>query len=217
MNNGLAAAVGLLGVTAAGGVAVPLNPKLTHAEIDWLLEHSRARFILTDAQQASDLLPGKERWELLVPGGTQQTATPLVLIERLPREFAEEAVVDNAAPAWTDPAIILYTSGTTGKPKGVILTHGNLLSNARGVQEAHRLTPEDTALCILPLFHINGLVVTLFTSMLVGASLVLPKKFSVRHFWQWISTYNVSWFSAVPTLLSILLFDPIPAKSGSHR
>jgi len=214
LNNSSAAAIALLGVTAARGVAVPLNPKLTHAEINWLLEHSQARFILTDAQQAGDLLPGNERWELLIPGGKQQTGTPLVLIERLPREFAEESVLETSAPDWTDPAIILYTSGTTGKPKGVILTHGNLLSNARGVQEAHQLTPEDTALCILPLFHINGLVVTLITSMLVGASLVLPKKFSVRHFWQWISTYSVSWFSAVPTILSILLFEPIPSKAA---
>ncbi len=75
------------------------------------------------------------------------------------------------------------------------------------------LLPQDTALCILPLFHINGLVVTLITSMLVGSSLVLPKKFSSRHFWQWISTYNATWFSAVPTILSILLLQPIPSKA----
>lgn len=211
LNNGSAAAVALLGVTAAGGVAVPLNPQLTRSEIDWLLEHSRARFIVTDARQAEALLPEGERWELAIPGSPRQA--PLVLVERLPADHTQEAVADTSAPEWTDPAIILYTSGTTGKPKGVILTHGNLVSNAGGVQEAHQLTSEDTALCILPLFHINGMVVTLFTSMLVGASLVLPKKFSSRHFWHWISTYNVSWFSAVPTILSILLLDPVPSKS----
>ncbi len=209
LNNGSAAAIALFGVTAAGGVAVPLNPQLTRSEIDWLLEHSRARFLLTDARRADDLLPEAKRWELSIP----HAGGPLVLVERLPADHTHEIVADTSAPEWTDTAIILYTSGTTGKPKGVILSHGNLLSNARGVQEAHQLTPEDTALCILPLFHINGMVVTLITSMLVGASLVLPKKFSSRHFWQWISNYNVSWFSAVPTILSILLLEPIPSKA----
>jgi acyl-CoA synthetase (AMP-forming)/AMP-acid ligase II len=158
------------------------------------------------------LLPEAARWVLAIPGSLQQVA-PLVLIERLPGDLGQEIVAETSAPEWTDPAIILYTSGTTGKPKGVILTHGNLLSNARGVQEAHQLTPDDTALCILPLFHINGMVVTLITSMLVGASLVLPKKFSSHHFWHWISNYNVSWFSAVPTILSILLFEPISSNA----
>ncbi len=213
LNNGSAAAVALLGVTAAGGVAVPLNPNLTRAEIDWHLEHSKARFILTDERHADDLLPEGKRWELVIPGDQQPVEDPLVLIQLLPAYSADQVAVDTAAAEWTDPAIILYTSGTTGKPKGVILTHGNLLSNARGVQEAHRLTSQDTALCILPLFHINGLVVTLITSMLVGFSLVLPKKFSSRHFWQWIETYNATWFSAVPTILSILLHQPIPSKA----
>jgi acyl-CoA synthetase (AMP-forming)/AMP-acid ligase II len=209
LNNGSAAAVALLGVTAAGGVAVPLNPKLTRAEIDWQLEHSKARFILTE-RPADDLLPEGKRRELVIP---HQDGNPLVFIERFPAHRAETISVDTSAPESTDPAIILYTSGTTGKPKGVILTHGNLLSNARGVQEAHQLTSRDTGLCILPLFHINGLVVTLITSMLVGSSLVLPKKFSSRHFWQWIAIYNATWFSAVPTILSILLFQPIPSKA----
>ncbi len=213
LNNNSAAAVALLGVTASGGVVVPLNPKLTRAEIDWLLEHSQARFILTDPHQADDLMTAGIRRELVIPGVPQQVGAPLVLLKRLPGDRARVAVVDTSAPEWTDPAIILYTSGTTGKPKGVILTHGNLLSNARGIQEAHQLTSQDTALCILPLFHINGLVVTLITSMLVGSSLVLPKKFSSRHFWQWISTYKATWFSAVPTILSILLHQPIPSKA----
>jgi acyl-CoA synthetase (AMP-forming)/AMP-acid ligase II len=213
LNNGSAAAVALLGVTAAGGVAVPLNPQLTRSEIDWLLEHSQARFILTDARRADDLLPEAARWKLEIPGSAQQGGAALVLVERLPADPDREAVADTSVPEWAELAIILYTSGTTGKPKGVILTHGNLLSNARGVQEANQLTPEDTALCILPLFHINGMVVTLITSMLAGTSLVLPKKFSSHHFWQWISNYNVSWFSAVPTIFSILLLDPIPSKS----
>lgn len=200
--NGASAAVALLGVPAAGAVGVPLNPKLTDPEIEWLLHHSQSRFLLTDEFNAARW-PQRTQLKLVLQVGE----ISLVLLQLSPGADGIPGDLSAVAPHSIDPAIILYTSGTTGNPKGVVLTHGNLLSNASGVREAHRLTPKDTALCVLPLFHINGLVITLITSLLVGASLVLPAKFSSRQFWHWVLTYRVRWFSAVPTILSLLLFE----------
>ena len=104
-----------------------------------------------------------------------------------------------------DLAMILYTSGTTGFPKGVMLTYRNLLAEAGNICEGHRLGRDDVALCVLPWFHINGLVITLISSILAGSRIVVAKKFSVTHFWEYVDQYQVTWFSGVPTMYSHLL------------
>ena len=209
--NGLNPAIAILAVMAAGGVAVPINPRLTEQEIAGLLSHSGAKLVLTDQSQ-SDRLPSPVRngdhsllasqeannpYRLFLPGGsipvdTAQTKGPL--------------------PLWDDPALVLYTSGTTGHPKGVVLTHGNLLMNAHYVATAHRLTSADKALCVLPLFHINGFVVTLLTPLLTAGSVIMPRRFKAEYLWQWVHDYQATWFSAVPTIFSILLSHQEPPK-----
>jgi acyl-CoA synthetase (AMP-forming)/AMP-acid ligase II len=96
------------------------------------------------------------------------------------------------------------------------LTHGNLLSNSGYVVAAHHLTSSDTALCVLPLFHINGFVVTLLSPLLSASGVVMPRRFSAEHFWHHVSDYRVTWFSAVPTILSKLLSHPSPAEIDTN-
>jgi long-chain acyl-CoA synthetase len=103
-----------------------------------------------------------------------------------------------------DDALLLYTSGTTGVPKGAILSHKNMVSGGLYTMMAHELTPEDRALCSLPLYHINGEVVTAVTPLVSGGSVVMPYKFSTSNFWEYISKYGCSWFSVVPTIISYL-------------
>lgn len=100
---------------------------------------------------------------------------------------------------------MLYTSGTTGSPKGVMLTHKNFLSEVDYIRKGHHLVAEDISLQVLPLFHINGLVIGFLTPFFTGASLIMPPKFSVSHFWEWIEKYEVTWLSAVPTIISMIL------------
>ena len=83
-----------------------------------------------------------------------------------------------------DDALLLYTSGTTGPPKGVILSHKNMVAGGEYTTLAHELQPEDRALCTLPLYHINGEVVTAVSPLVSGGSVVMPHKFSVSNFWQ---------------------------------
>jgi acyl-CoA synthetase (AMP-forming)/AMP-acid ligase II len=105
------------------------------------------------------------------------------------------------------PGILMYTSGTTGNPKGVVLSHANLLSAGQNVAIAHHLDIEDIGCCVLPIYHINGLCVTIMGTIVSGGGLIMPYRFSLSRFWQDIKTHRASWFSAVPTLFAYLLND----------
>jgi len=99
----------------------------------------------------------------------------------------------------------MYTSGTTGKPKGVMISHENILSGGINVQISHELKSKDKALCVLPLYHINGLIVTVIGPLVSQSSLVICEKFSTTNFWKYISKFKCTWFSVVPTIISSLL------------
>lgn len=104
-----------------------------------------------------------------------------------------------------DEALLVYTSGTTGAPKGVVLMQYNLLVDAQGIAQWNAITGNQRTMCVLPIHHVNGIVVTLVTPMLVGGATVLNRGFSVTHFWQRMVRERVSVVSVVPTLLQFLL------------
>lgn len=104
-----------------------------------------------------------------------------------------------------DEALIIYTSGTTGKPKGVVLTQYNLLVDPDSIAKWHRIDSNQRMMCILPIHHVNGIVVTLMTPLHAGASVVLNRRFSPKRFWARIAQEKVHIVSLVPTVLSFLL------------
>ncbi len=93
---------------------------------------------------------------------------------------------DTDPPRSADDALLIYTSGTTGRPKGVIHTHASLLAGGANTCSAHHLGNSDRALCVLPLCHINGQVVTVMAPLVSGSSVVMPRKFSTQRFWHWV-------------------------------
>lgn len=105
----------------------------------------------------------------------------------------------------------LTTSGTTGTPKGVVLTAEQIAWTAEQVRVSHRLTPADRGLCVLPFFHINAPVVSLCASLLAGACVVIAPRFSVQRFWTWIERERITWASIVPTIVALLLTTERPA------
>ena len=112
---------------------------------------------------------------------------------------------DSAAPSLDDEALLVYTSGTTGAPKGVILSQYNLLVDAQGIAQWQAITGNQRAMCVLPIHHVNGIVVTILTPLSVGGSTVLNARFSARHFWGRIVRERVNVVSVVPTLLQFLI------------
>lgn len=115
-------------------------------------------------------------------------------------------------------AILLFTSGTTGLPKGVELTHKQMFATISQVISTHQLTSQDVSYCFLPLFHINAQVVALLSTIVSGGSLVVEGKFSASRFWQTVMQQQVTWISAVPTVIGILIKAEInPVVSASLR
>lgn len=100
-----------------------------------------------------------------------------------------------------DESLLVYTSGTTGRPKGVVLNQYNMLVDAYGISAWQGITGNQRLMCVLPIHHVNGIIVTLMTPLFTGASTVLNRAFSPRHFWERMAKEKVHLVSVVPTLL----------------
>jgi len=108
-------------------------------------------------------------------------------------------------PSINDVALILHTSGTTSQPKGVPLTHLNLSTSIQNIADTYKLTPADSSLIVMPLFHVHGLLGATMSTLHSGGSVVVPPRFSASTFWKDINEYDITWYSAVPTIHQILL------------
>lgn len=116
------------------------------------------------------------------------------------------------APTPDHDALLMYTSGTTGVPKGVLLTHGSLMANGANISQTHRLSNADRVLASLPLYHINGLVVTVIAPLCHGGSVVMPARFSTHQFWQEATRFECTWINLVPTMIAYLLNEAQAAR-----
>ena len=202
-HNSIGACLAIAGITYGGYLATPLNLVAGAKVMSYVLNHCKADVIFC-APDNHDLIKDVLRTTELSP-----------LIISLPPEgqpvwpegYSGTAVEHTPSPQKQTPGVLMYTSGTTGNPKGVVLSHGNLLAAGRNPVEAHHITSEDTGLCVLPIYHINGLCVTVMGTLVSTSQLIIPYKFSVSTFWQQVYDHKVSWFSAVPTLFAYLLND----------
>ncbi|KAM0797498.1 hypothetical protein BDR22DRAFT_882167 [Usnea florida] len=123
--------------------------------------------------------------------------------------------VSNAQP--DDIALVLHTSGTTGRPKAVPLTHRNLTRTMKNIQATYRLTLNDRTLLVMPLFHVHGLLAGLLAPLFSGGSVIVPSRFSASEFWDNFITYKANWYTAVPTIHQILLKNPPPSRMPNIR
>ncbi|MGA2925073.1 MAG: AMP-binding protein, partial [Solirubrobacteraceae bacterium] len=157
--------IAYLGALRAGLVVVPVNPAYTADEVARIVRDARPR-----AAAVAD--PALRGWVQEASEGPVSLSG--IELEGLPAGGGE-AAIDGARR--DELALLIYTSGTTGQPKGVPLTHGNLLASATAVNLAWRWEPEDTLLLALPLFHVHGLGVGLFGTLCAGAAVTLRAKF----------------------------------------
>ena len=117
---------------------------------------------------------------------------------------------------------ILHTSGSTGRPKRVPLSHANLSISAGNVARSYALSSSDVSLCVMPLFHVHGLVASTLATLATGGTVVVPTKFSPLSFWQIARDHGATWYSAVPTIHQLLLArvkkdSPRPAGAEKLR
>ncbi|KAF7904957.1 uncharacterized protein EAF01_005479 [Botrytis porri] len=123
--------------------------------------------------------------------------------------------VEQAQP--DDVALVLHTSGTTGRPKAVPLTHRNLTTTMKNIQATYKLTPADRTMLVMPLFHVHGLLAGFLAPLMSGGSVIVPPKFSASEFWSDFITHKANWYTAVPTIHQILLKNPPPTTKPNIR
>jgi long-chain acyl-CoA synthetase len=187
------------GVLRVGGVVVPMNPLLKTREIAYYLSDSDARVIFAWPAAADEVATALAE----TADATMIVVEPDSFASTLRDQDAVVPVVDRAAD---DTAVVLYTSGTTGKPKGAELTHGNLISNVEVTQsDLVQLTQGDVVFGGLPLFHSFGQTVTLNASMAQGATLLLLPRFDPAGAAGLMATYDATVFAGVPTMYAALL------------
>ncbi len=213
--NGPEIMAAFFGIAGARLVFAPLNSAYTEDEFRFYLEDIAPRAIV--------LAPGT------VPAARAAAASlgiDVIDLELVPTSAGIETRIANAGASHDrsaepdDVALFLHTSGTTSRPKGVPLTHGNLTASTTNMGRWYELTEGDVSLCVMPLFHVHGLIFSTLAVLGAGGTVVVPDRFSASAFWPTVETYAVTVISAVPTIYRTLMLradeDGAPAK-GQHR
>lgn len=205
--NSIEFVVAFLAITRIGAIAAPLNPDYRAGEFEFFLEDLGAVVLLDlpgqganrPAGQAADTL-GKPVWRVQREGAAVELALP-----------ASGPVADPTPPTpvepETDVALFLHTSGTTSRPKGVPLTHANLMASVRNIGQTYEFDGTDRSVLVMPLFHVHGLMAGLLAPLGFGAAVYIPEsgRFSASHFWRDMAACQATWYTAVPTIHQILL------------
>lgn len=189
----------LLAIAALGAAAAPLNPAYTETEFTFFLIDIAPRLFLIPAGR----LPA-------AVAAATATGTTVVTVE--PAASGPPALTASGSPAGSfepggpdDIAVILHTSGTTSRPKQVPLRQRNLMASAGTIARHYRLGPADVSFCVMPLFHIHGIVASSFAALRGGGTVVVPRRFTPHRFWPQAREHGATWLSAGPTLHTMIL------------
>lgn len=210
MANTLAFVVGFFAVEALGGVVIPLNTRLTPKEHLAVVEDAGAAGVLMGAEFQDALavfqqtlswvvVAGAGQDEPLLPGGAVYGMDPWL-------ETPEGELPQNLPDvSGGQLAVLVYTSGTTGRSKGVMLSHRNLLADAQANAQVIEATAGDVFVTTSPLFHVFGLANVMLTGLLTGARVVLVRKFNPKTVLEAITHHRVTFLAAVPTMYQMML------------
>src|SRR5438552_370480 len=210
--NGLEVIASFLAASTVG-TAAPLNPAYTQDEFKFYLEDTSARALIVPSNGADEARAAAGDDVLIIEADLDRDGRVQFSSERNTGASRERDY-----PNANDTALILHTSGTTSRPKRVPLSHANLMTSARNVSETYQLTSEDVSLCVMPLFHVHGLVASTLATLSTGGSVIVPPKFNPLSFWPTVREHRVTWYSAVPTIHQVLLSRAKSSRpSGSEQ
>src|SRR3954468_1071123 len=215
LTNGLPVIVSFLAAGAVG-TAAPLNPAYKEDEFKFYLEDTAAKVLILPPEGADEARRAAVARGVPILSIDMDAAGTVTLGSGLARQPFTPPTVD-------DVALVLHTSGSTGRPKRVPLKHANLSISAQNVARSYALSPDDVSLCVMPLFHVHGLVASTLATLATGGTVVVPAKFSPLSFWRVARDHGVTWYSAVPTLHQLLLAragdaaDPAKRPAGTER
>jgi acyl-CoA synthetase (AMP-forming)/AMP-acid ligase II len=192
----------VLAIARLGAAAAPLNPAYTERELTFFLHDIGCRVLLIPASRPA-----------AAEAAAKATATAVLTVEAADARPSRLLMAGKPVRARTmsqhgrpgDVAIVLHTSGTTSRPKQVPLRQGNLMASARAIAMHYRLGPSDVSFCVMPLFHVHGLVASAFAALSAGGAVIIPSRFTPHRFWQQARDHAATWLSAGPTLHQMIL------------
>jgi long-chain acyl-CoA synthetase len=207
LHNSYQAARLLIGVMYSGFTVAPLNLLSQPSQLAYVLEHSDAKLVFASSDHIPQLAAALEK--------ISSKINYLII------DPDSADIFDSAAPATrlpvveeNDDALLMYTSGTTGKPKGCVLSQKSVAAGGEFTSAAHELGHADRVLCAMPLYHINGQIVTAVAPLVHGGSVVMPRRFSASGYWDLVARHRCTWINVVPTIIAYLLNGADPREQG---
>jgi acyl-CoA synthetase (AMP-forming)/AMP-acid ligase II len=215
LDNGPEMAAAFLGVTA-GATAAPLNPAYRTDEYEFFLTDLEAKLLIVAQDKVSPVVDVASRLGVpiarLVPRPERGAGSfTLEFPESLPAQSGSDASVPRAAQPG-DVGLVLHTSGTTSRPKIVPLLHRNICTSAHNIRATLALSATDKGLCVMPLFHIHGLIAALLAPLSAGGEVCCSTGFNALKFFSWMQEVRPTWYTAVPTMHQAIL-----ARAGKNR
>jgi acyl-CoA synthetase (AMP-forming)/AMP-acid ligase II len=196
-------------VSLLGGIITPINPLYTEEEVAFQLKDAGAKYIVTVPQLLETAFEAARAAaiEEVFVFGEAEGATPFAsLLE------GDGVVPEVSINAREDIVVLPYSSGTTGLPKGVMLTHYNLVANLRQMEAIKYIHQDDTLVCVLPLFHIYGMVVIMNMGIYTGATIVTMPRFELEQFLEILQRYGVTLAHLVPPIVLSLMKNPLVSE-----
>ncbi|USK71070.1 fatty acid--CoA ligase family protein [Peribacillus asahii] len=212
--------IGMYGALRAGATVIPINPIYTPDEISYIVNNGDVKAVIAldllipMLEKIDSLLTTVEQYIICeTDSSNEQSSNSPVSIYSKMKSFAEviaagDLQFQGPVPDEEETALILYTSGTTGKPKGAMLTHKNLYSNARDVADYLKIGANDRVITTLPMFHVFSLTVTLNAPLISGGTLLIVPQFSPKEIFRLSQEYEATVFAGVPTMYNFLYQYP---------
>jgi surfactin family lipopeptide synthetase A len=208
MDNGLFTVQLFLGAMYGGFVSVPLNVRAGKSQVSYMLDHCDAKAIFVSNNYKSLLNEAAAD----ISRAQQIISVDIDDIQVVNDVPCDETSLPGVNPE--SPALLMYSSGTTGRPNGAMHAHKSLVAHGKNAAQSHQLTSADRSLLVLPIYHINAECVTLLPTLTSGGSVVVPHGFVVSEFWDWLANYGCTWSALVPTIVSQLLDWKDPKASS---
>ena len=210
MKNGITMSIALLAISDSC-ICAPMNPDYTIDEYSRYFLALKISILFTD-----------DKWSI-ASKAANKVGIPVICISPSSTDHNElyvslnHSIVSSIKRTNSEIAngysLLLHTSGTTGKPKLIGLTHHNLLSSAKNISDSLHLNPTDRGLCIMPLFHIHGIVAGLYSGLFSGGSVICVDQFDGRKFFEWLKISKPTWYSAAPTMHRTIVGQALQHKS----
>lgn len=201
------------------GIAAPLNPAYKQSEFEFYIDDLSSALVLVPQGQADGpAVKAAKRYNAAVAECYLHPLTHEVVLDIKDNGKLEgqgNKPVEEAQPE--DTALVLHTSGTTGRPKAVPLSHRNLTRTMQNIQKTYSLSAADRTMLVMPLFHVHGLLAGFLAPLSSSGSVIVPGNFSATTFWKHFVDHKANWYTAVPTIHQILLKNqnlwpkPLPA------